>query len=118
MNHTELSDRVRQIFAVFDGQDVAAFTALMTEDVQFRLGNAEAAQGKPAFVAEVEAFLASVARFDHKILDLWIDGDVTVIERRRCSLPDITHSADVVIVGGGSAGAVTAARLRAAASRG
>src|SRR5436305_12976883 len=85
MNHTELSDRVRQIFAVFDGQDVAAFTALMTEDVQFRLGNAEAAQGKPAFVAEVEAFLASVARFDHKILDLWIDGDVTVIERRRCS---------------------------------
>jgi ketosteroid isomerase-like protein len=80
MCSTEQSDRVRRIFAAFDAKDVPAFTAFMADDVRVRLGNAETVQGKPAFVAAVEAFLASVADFRHEVVDVWVDGDVTATE--------------------------------------
>ena len=80
MSRTELTDRVRRIFAAFDAKDVPAFTAFVTDDVRVRLGNTEMVEGKPAFVAAVEAFLASVAEFRHEVIDIWVDGDVTTSE--------------------------------------
>jgi ketosteroid isomerase-like protein len=82
MSHTQLSDRARPVFAAFDGKDVAAFAAFMTDDVRLRLGNADPVQGKQAFVAAVATFLASVAAFRHEIVDEWTDGDVVVTELR------------------------------------
>src|SRR6266581_8621873 len=74
------SDHIRMIFATFDAKDVSALAAFMTDDVRLRLGNAEAVQGKPAFVAAVSAFLDSVAGFRHDVLDIWSDGDTVIAE--------------------------------------
>ena len=71
MNRAELTERVPQIFAAFDGQDVAAFAEFMTEDVRLRLGNTEPSEGKAAFVAGVEAFLESVASFHHALVNVY-----------------------------------------------
>jgi ketosteroid isomerase-like protein len=73
-------ERVREIFGAFDGQDLAGFTALMTDDVRLRLGNAAAVEGKPAFMEAVNAFLGSVATFRHEIVDVWSDRDALVAE--------------------------------------
>jgi ketosteroid isomerase-like protein len=72
--------QAREIFAAFDAQDVAALAALVTEDVRLRLGNAPAAEGKAAFVEGVNAFLGSVAKFRHEILDVWSDREALVVE--------------------------------------
>jgi ketosteroid isomerase-like protein len=74
------TDQVRPIFAAFDAKDVSAFASFMTDDVRLRLGNAEAVEGKAAFVEAVEAFLGSVGSFRHEIIDVWRDGDVFVTE--------------------------------------
>jgi ketosteroid isomerase-like protein len=74
------SDRIRMMFATFDAKDVSALAAFMTDDVRLRLGNAEPVQGKSAFVEAVNAFLASVAGFRHKVLNVWSDGDALIAE--------------------------------------
>jgi limonene-1,2-epoxide hydrolase len=80
MSRKELTDRFGPIFAAFDAKDVAAFTAFMTDDVRLRLGNADTVQGKPAFVAAVETFVASVASFHHDIVNVWSDGNALITE--------------------------------------
>ena len=52
----------------------------MIDDVRQRLGNAETAEGKTAFVDAVNAFLASVAGFRHEIIDVWSGGDALIAE--------------------------------------
>jgi ketosteroid isomerase-like protein len=74
------SERARAIFSAFDAEDVSALSALMTDNVRLRLGNAETVTGKAAFVDTVNAFLSSVARFRHEIIDVWRDGDTLVTE--------------------------------------
>jgi ketosteroid isomerase-like protein len=74
------TDQVRRMFAAFDSKDVSSLAALMTDDVRLRLGNAEAVQGKSAFVEAVNAFLASVAGFRHQVLNVWSDGDALIAE--------------------------------------
>ena len=74
------TDHVRQMFAAFDSKDVSSLAAFMTDDVRLRLGNAEAVQGKSAFVEAVNAFLASVAAFRHEVLSAWSDGDALIAE--------------------------------------
>jgi hypothetical protein len=44
------ADRARAIFAAFDAKDVPALAARTTVDVRLRLGNAQAIEGKTAFV--------------------------------------------------------------------
>jgi ketosteroid isomerase-like protein len=73
-------DRIRAIFEAFDGKDVSALAALVTDDVRLRLGNAEPVEGKSAFVDAVNAFLGSVAAFRHEVLGIWSDGDVLIVE--------------------------------------
>jgi ketosteroid isomerase-like protein len=74
------NDRIRTIFATFDAKDVSALAAFMTDDVRLRLGNAEAVQGKPAFVEAVNTFLASVGGFRHEVLNVWSNGDALIAE--------------------------------------
>lgn len=73
-------ERVREIFAAFDAQEVPALAALMTDDVRLRLGNAEMVEGKSAFVEAVHAFHDSVAGFRHDVVDVWSDGDALIAE--------------------------------------
>jgi ketosteroid isomerase-like protein len=81
------TDQVRRMFAAFDSKDVSSLAALMTDDVRLRLGNAEAVQGKSAFVEAVNAFLASVAGFRHQVLNVWSDGRVDRRVRRALHAP-------------------------------
>jgi ketosteroid isomerase-like protein len=74
------SDHAHAVFAAFDAKNVSALLAYMTNDVQLRLGNAQAVQGKGAFVEAVEMFLRSVASFRHEILNVWSDGPVLITE--------------------------------------
>jgi ketosteroid isomerase-like protein len=74
------SDHIRRIFAAFDANDVPGLAAFMTDDVRLRLENAKMVQGKPAFVAAVNAFLDSVVRFRHEVLNVWSDGDALIAE--------------------------------------
>jgi ketosteroid isomerase-like protein len=73
-------EHVRRMFATFDAKDVPALAAFMTDDVRLRLGNAEVVEGRSAFVAAVDAFLASVAGFRHEVLNVWSDGDALIAE--------------------------------------
>jgi ketosteroid isomerase-like protein len=70
----------RAIFEAFDAKDVSALSALMTDDVRLRLGNAETVDGKSAFAEAVNAFFASVAGFRHDVIDVWSDGDTLIAE--------------------------------------
>jgi ketosteroid isomerase-like protein len=73
-------DHVRRMFAAFDAKEVAALADLVTDDVTLRLGNAPMVQGKSTFVAEVAAFLGSVAGFRHEFLNLWRAGHTVIAE--------------------------------------
>lgn len=73
-------NQVRTIFSSFDAHDVDRLTALVADDVHLRLGNAPAADGKPAFVEAVDAFIGSVASFRHDIVHVWSDRDALIAE--------------------------------------
>jgi ketosteroid isomerase-like protein len=82
---TDMSDRninseMHRMFATFDAGDVTALAGFVTDDVRLRLGNAEMIRGKPAFIAAVDAFLASIAGVRHEILRVFIDGDFVTTE--------------------------------------
>ena len=74
------ADHAEAIFAALDAKDTAAVAAFMTDDVHLRLGNTEPIHGKAAFVQSVEAFLGSIASFQHHILDVWADGDALIVQ--------------------------------------
>lgn len=73
-------EQARIVFAAFDAKDVDGLAALVSEDVLMRLGNAEEAQGKLAFVEAVRAFLSSVASFHHQILNVWHESDALIAQ--------------------------------------
>jgi ketosteroid isomerase-like protein len=73
-------EQAREIFAAFDAKDVPALSALMTDDVRLRLGNAEVVEGKSAFAEAVHAFYASVAGFRHDVINAWSDRDALIVE--------------------------------------
>jgi ketosteroid isomerase-like protein len=60
MSETRVSDQLRRVFAAFDAQDVAALARFMTDDVELRLGNADAIQGKPRDDAAFLGFVAGL----------------------------------------------------------
>jgi ketosteroid isomerase-like protein len=73
-------EQATMVFAAFDAKDVEKLASLVDEDVRMRLGNAEEAQGKPAFVEAVRAFLSSVASFHHHILDVCHEDDALIAQ--------------------------------------
>jgi hypothetical protein len=66
MTKNGIAEDMRRVFASFDAGDVPAFAAFMTDDLQLRLGNADATHGKAAFIDAVNGFLASIARVRHE----------------------------------------------------
>ena len=74
------SEYARDLFAAFDAKDAHALAALMTDDVRVRLGNADLFEGKPAFVEAAQGFIASVAGFRHRVLNVWSDGDAVIAQ--------------------------------------
>jgi limonene-1,2-epoxide hydrolase len=73
-------EQARAIFAPFDAMDVAALSALMTDDVRLQIGNTEAVTGKAAFEQSLDAFFGSVAGFRHSVVEVWSDGEALITE--------------------------------------
>jgi ketosteroid isomerase-like protein len=80
MSEATVFDLLRRVFATFDAQDVSTLASFMADDVQLRLGNAEATKGKAAFVDAVNGFLESIAAVRHEILTVYSDGDAAIVE--------------------------------------
>ncbi|MGZ5130697.1 MAG: nuclear transport factor 2 family protein [Caldimonas sp.] len=59
------------LFASIDAKDSARFVSFLTEDAQFRFGNAPAAVGRDAIFAAVEGFFASIAACRHNVPNVW-----------------------------------------------
>lgn len=74
------TELVGRIFATFDAKDVSGFAAFMADDIRLVVGNEQMVQGKPAFVAAVNAFLGSVASYRHELVNVWTDADVVIVE--------------------------------------
>jgi ketosteroid isomerase-like protein len=95
MTGTAVSEQLRRVFATFDAQDVETLSSFMTDDVRLRLGNAEVIEGRPAFIAAVDAFLASIAGVRHEILHVYGDGDDAIVE---FDVHYTRHDGNVVVV--------------------
>ncbi len=80
MSNTSISTQFHHFFGAFDTHDVAILVGAITDDIELRLGNAQAVRGKSAFVDAVDAFFGSVAGVHHEILREYRDRDTVIIE--------------------------------------
>ena len=79
---------VNDLFQSVDSLDTAKFISFLTDDVTFRLGNAEAASGKGTVEAMVGGFFGSISGMRHEIFEIWehpntviCQGNVTYIRK-------------------------------------
>ncbi len=79
---------IRELFSSIDKLDIKKFTSFLTEDVTFRLGNAEAVSGKGTVEAMVGGFFGSINGMRHEIFEIWehpntiiCHGNVTYIRK-------------------------------------
>lgn len=75
---SELADWWRRLFESIDAKDTAGFVAFLTDEAEFRFGNAEPIQGKAAIAAAVDGFFGSIQGSRHRIEHTWLDGESRV----------------------------------------
>src|SRR5258708_27936262 len=63
-----MSDWVKRYYSVVDSMNVEEFTALHTEDVRLRFGNAETVVGRDAVVQGIADFWAAIKGLRHNFL--------------------------------------------------
>lgn len=68
MNST---DWIPALFSNIDAKDTARFLDFLTDDAEFRFGNAPAVVGKPAIGAAVDGFFASIRGSRHDLVRSW-----------------------------------------------
>ncbi|HWZ17863.1 MAG TPA: nuclear transport factor 2 family protein, partial [Ktedonobacteraceae bacterium] len=56
------------------------FTALHTEDVRLRFGNAETVVGRDAVVGGIVGFWGSIKGLRHNFVQTWDEGDIEIVE--------------------------------------
>ncbi len=75
-----MSDWVKRYYSVVDSMNVEEFTALHTEDVRLRFGNAETVVGRDAVVSGIAGFWGSIKGLRHNFVQTWDEGDVEIVE--------------------------------------
>jgi ketosteroid isomerase-like protein len=75
-----MSRNTPAIFADIDAFDPDKFVAHLTEDVEFRFGNAEPAIGRAAVREAVAGFFSAIDGLTHHILNVWDVGDVAIAQ--------------------------------------
>lgn len=80
LNHHFISmNWIIDLFKAIDRHDSEAFVSYLTEDSQFRFGNAEAVHGKANIKSAVDGFFSAIKSLEHKLENSWIlDGHVFV----------------------------------------
>ncbi len=71
----ERSTWVGQLFQSIDTMDTDAFLSFLTEDAQFRFGNAQVVIGEDAIRKAVDDFFATIKGLQHRILRTWLQSD-------------------------------------------
>jgi ketosteroid isomerase-like protein len=69
-----------RVFAVVDTGDANGFVELLTEDAQFRFGNAPVVAGQQAIHAAAAAFFGAITSSKHRVLGTWNGASSAVCE--------------------------------------
>ena len=75
-----MSRDVTSAFASIDALDADAFVAHLAPDVVFRFGNGEPLKGRQAVKEAVEGFWTTIGGLSHHILDVFEDGDTSIVK--------------------------------------
>ena len=69
-----------RLFAAIDARDADAFVAFITEDGEFRFGNAPPVVGRAAIRAAVAGFFQAIGGCRHRLLGSWTGSGSAVCE--------------------------------------
>jgi limonene-1,2-epoxide hydrolase len=69
-----------ELFRSIDAKDTRRFVAFLTEDAQFRFGNAPPAIGASAITAMLDGFFASIKGLRHEVRKTWTVPDHVLCE--------------------------------------
>jgi ketosteroid isomerase-like protein len=74
-------DWLATLFAAIDRMDADAFTAHLTDSVEFQFGNLPVVRGSEQVSAFVSAFFGSIRSLRHELAEHWVCGGGTIICR-------------------------------------
>ena len=66
--------RIRQLFQSIDAMDTDKFLTFLTDDAQFRFGNAPPAVGKKAVGQAVGGFFGTIKGISHRLINTWTEA--------------------------------------------
>ena len=75
-----MKDWVNNLFAATDLMDADGFVSFLSEDANFRFGNAPIVSGKENIRNTVSAFFSNLQGLRHNILGIWRQGDTVICE--------------------------------------
>lgn len=76
----DIKSKILELFRTIDEMDAEKFVTFLTDDAQFRFGNAPAVQGKSAVKEAVAGFFSSIKGICHKNVNLWVISDSVLYE--------------------------------------
>lgn len=76
--NTDIRAWLEEIYKTIDAKDSDGFVSFLTEDAQFRFGNAPSVHGREAIKQGVDYFFSSIKSSQHKIVNFWT-GDNSVV---------------------------------------
>jgi ketosteroid isomerase-like protein len=76
----DIKEKITALFKTIDEMDADKFVNFVTDDAQFRFGNAPAAVGKAAIKEAVAGFFTTIKGISHKNVNLWVMPGHTIYE--------------------------------------
>ena len=76
----EIKQKIHELFRSIDEMNSDKFAAFLTDDAQFRFGNAPAVHGKSAVREAVAGFFGTIKGISHKNIGLWVHPETVVYE--------------------------------------
>ena len=74
----DLNNWITSISNTIDAKDGKAFSDFITEDGEFRFGNAEVVKGRNAIADYVNYFFTMIKASKHKIVNVWKNDDKVI----------------------------------------
>jgi hypothetical protein len=76
----DIKGKILELFRTIDEMDSDKFVTFLTEDAQFRFGNAPAVNGKSAIREAVAGFFSTIKEINHKKINLWVNSNSVLYE--------------------------------------
>ena len=70
----------QQLFERIDAMDADGFVSFLTDDAQFRFGNAQEVTGKEKIREAIAGFFASIKGLRHHILRTWVHPEAVICQ--------------------------------------